>query len=172
LISTAISLSPLSRSRRGTAGQRLFAVGLSGGNFRKIGREIVCRKILNTHFYQTDKRAAEIGFCFAAAIDNYIDSGDNTAMGANDIDCFLDAPTAGADLFATPLAAKVLFSSGGFAVPLTPGKYVLIDANLNKTAISFIKTSESKLTLSCPSAPSSPSAVLQEGAGPFVDCAT
>jgi hypothetical protein len=60
-------------------------------------------------------------------------------------------------LVGTPLAA-------GLTVPLTPGKYVLIDANLNKTAISFIKTSEGKLTLSCPSAPSSPSAVLQEGA--------
>lgn len=67
-------------------------------------------------------------------------------------------------LFATPLAAKAPFSPAGFAVPLTPGKYVLIDGNLNKTAISFIKTSEGKLTLSCPSAPLSPSAVLQEGA--------
>jgi hypothetical protein len=67
-------------------------------------------------------------------------------------------------LFATPLAATAPFSSAAFAVPLAPGKYVLIDAKLNRTAISFIKTSEGKLTLSCPSAPSSPSAVLQEGA--------
>ena len=47
--------------------------------------------------------------------------------------------------------------------PLTPGKYILIDGNLNKTVISFSKASNGKLALTCPSAPASPSAVFEQG---------
>lgn len=48
------------------------------------------------------------------------------------------------------------------AAPLTPGKYILIDGNLDKIVITFSKTSAG-LTLTCPSAPASPSGVFQTG---------
>jgi hypothetical protein len=48
-------------------------------------------------------------------------------------------------------------------VPLSPGNYILIDGNLDKTVITFSKASDGKLALTCPSAPSSPSAVFQKG---------
>jgi hypothetical protein len=49
------------------------------------------------------------------------------------------------------------------SAPLTPGKYILIDGNLNKTDISFSKVSDGKLALTCSSAPASPSAVFEQG---------
>lgn len=47
--------------------------------------------------------------------------------------------------------------------PLTPGKYILIDGNLNKAVISFSKGPDGKLALTCSSAPASPSAVFEQG---------
>jgi hypothetical protein len=46
---------------------------------------------------------------------------------------------------------------------LTPGRYVLIDGNLDKTVITFSKGSDGRLALACPTAPASPSAVFQKG---------
>ena|ERR1700719_1205765 len=40
----------------------------------------------------------------------------------------------------------------GSPVPLAPGKYLLIDNSLSKIDISFAKTRDGKLALSCPSA--------------------
>src|SRR5882762_1661234 len=69
----------------------LLAAGLNDRNFCEIRREIVGRKVFNTHLGEAHERTAEIGFRFTAAIDNHSDCGDDTTMCADDIDCFLHA---------------------------------------------------------------------------------
>jgi len=79
--------------------QRLFAARLDGGDCGEIGREIVRGKVLNIHFDQADERTTEIWFHLSASIDNHADCGNDTAVGANDIDCFLNATSAGDNVF-------------------------------------------------------------------------
>ena len=79
--------------------EALFATRLDGGDFGKIGREIVRGKVLNIHFDQADERTTEIWFHFSASINNHADRGNGAATGENDIDCFLNAAAAGDDVF-------------------------------------------------------------------------
>jgi len=77
----------------------LFTTWLNGGDSYQIGREIVCGKRLNIHFGQTDERTAEVWFRITAAVDNHADCGNGSAVGANDVDCFLHASAARHDIF-------------------------------------------------------------------------
>jgi hypothetical protein len=55
---------------------------------------LVCRKCFDLHFNQAGEGAAEIWPLTAAAIDDDSDPGDGSAVGADNVDRFLDAPAA------------------------------------------------------------------------------
>src|SRR5712692_3911924 len=76
----------------------LLAAGFYRGNASKIDRQFVSRKCFSIHFDQTNKRATEVRFGFAASIDNYADRGDAPAVRAHDVDRLLDTATARYDV--------------------------------------------------------------------------
>jgi hypothetical protein len=62
------------------------------------------------------------------------------------------------------LVAAFSVKAADETVPLTPGDYLLVyGSRLTETRVSFRKSSDGKLTFSCPDASASPSAVLQQG---------
>jgi len=77
----------------------LPAARLHGGDFGQIGREIVGGEGFDIHFDQAHERTTKIRFGCAAAIDNHADSGDDTTVGVDDVDCFLHAAAARDDVF-------------------------------------------------------------------------
>lgn len=72
----------------------LFTAWFNGRDFREIGRKLVHFERFDIHLDQADERTTKIWLGFAAAIDNYADSGSDPAMEANDVDRFLDATAA------------------------------------------------------------------------------
>src|SRR6266404_9796699 len=76
----------------------LLAARFDRWNTSKIGGQFVCRKCFDIHFDQTNKRATEVRFGFAASIDNYADGGDAPAVRAHDIDRFLHTTAARNDI--------------------------------------------------------------------------
>jgi len=77
----------------------LFAAWFNCWDFGEIGWQVVGGKVLDNHFHKTDEGTAEIRFGFAAAIDNHANCGDDTAMFADDVDCFLHASAARHNVF-------------------------------------------------------------------------
>src|SRR5262245_18992336 len=77
----------------------LLATRLDSWNFCQIWRQVICGKILNCHLNQADEWIPKIWFRFAAPIDNHSDCGNDTAVGADDVDCFLNPSTAGHHIF-------------------------------------------------------------------------
>lgn len=67
-------------------------------NVREIGRKFVRFKILYLHLNQTDKWTPEIRFLISAPIDNYADGGNDSAMGADNVDRLLDSSAARHDV--------------------------------------------------------------------------
>jgi hypothetical protein len=76
----------------------LLAAGFDGGRLGQVGGQTVRCEGFNVHLDQAYKRASVIGTLASAAIDDNADAGDFPAVGADDIDRFLDAPTAGDDV--------------------------------------------------------------------------
>ena len=76
----------------------LLAARFYRGNASKIDRQFVGWKCFDIHFDQTNKRATEVRFAFAASIDNYADGGDVSAVRADDVDRFLHATAARYDV--------------------------------------------------------------------------
>lgn len=64
-----------------------------------MGREIVSGKRFNGHLDEAHERTTKIGFGFTAPIDNHADRKDDTAVCADDVDCFLHASAARHDIF-------------------------------------------------------------------------
>jgi hypothetical protein len=73
----------------------LLTAGFDGRSVCKIGRDLVGCEGLDVHFDQTDERTTVIRPLAAAAIDNDADPRNFSAVRADDIDGFLDAPAAG-----------------------------------------------------------------------------
>jgi len=78
---------------------RSFASRFYGRDFSQISWQFICRKIFHIHFDQTHERTTEIRFGFAAAIDNYADADDISAVRAHNVDRLLNATTASNDVF-------------------------------------------------------------------------
>lgn len=76
-----------------------FAAGFDRGNPGEISRQIISGKIFDVHFDEADEGTAKIGPFPAAAVDDDGDGDDPAAMGADDVDGFLDPSTAGHDIF-------------------------------------------------------------------------
>src|SRR5207244_9870673 len=72
---------------------------LNHRDFCQIRRQLVCGKCLNGHLDEAHERTTKIRFGLTAPIDNDADREDDTAMCADDIDCFLHASAARHDIF-------------------------------------------------------------------------
>jgi hypothetical protein len=69
----------------------LLATGFDGGNASQIRWHLIGLEGLHIHFDQADEWATVIGPLTTAAIDNDADAGDLSAVGADDVDGFLNA---------------------------------------------------------------------------------
>jgi hypothetical protein len=74
----------------------LFASGFDRGNFRKIGRQLICLKGFDVHFDQADKRTAKVRPFPAASIDDHPDRGNMATVRSHNLKRFLH-PSAARD---------------------------------------------------------------------------
>src|SRR5438105_3236777 len=74
----------------------LFASWFDRRDPGEIGRKFFRLECLNVHFHEADEWATEVWFIGVAAVDDYADCRDNSAMLANDVDCLLN-PSAARD---------------------------------------------------------------------------
>src|SRR6266403_1186505 len=72
----------------------LLATRFDGGNASQIRWHLIGLEGLQVHFDQADEWATVIGPLATAAIDNNADAGDPSAVGADDVDGFLNAAAA------------------------------------------------------------------------------
>ena len=84
---------PLNRKPR-----QLLAPRFDCGPSTQIRRQIRRGKRFHVHLHQADKWTTIVGTLAAAAINEDTDSGDGSAVTADDVDCFLDAAAAGDDV--------------------------------------------------------------------------
>jgi hypothetical protein len=86
----------------GSAEPSLPAAGFNRRYFGQIRRQLAGRKILNIHFHQAQKRGQPTsGFVSPLRSDNHAHRRGDTAMAADNINCFLHAPAARDDVFKT-----------------------------------------------------------------------
>jgi hypothetical protein len=77
----------------------LLTPRLDRRNTREVGGQLVFRKCLDVHFDQAGEGAAVVWSLAPAAVNDHANPGDPSAVGSDNVHCFLDAPAASHDVF-------------------------------------------------------------------------